>query len=202
MAELAGKSVQLKMSGTALTLTTEATTAAVDDKTYQITNAVKRVIDWETVPTVYDGGVETVEAYTIDYLSGRIVFEDADAGRTITISGKYLPMTVIGFAKSYSRNDSATLLDKTVFGDTHIKRTSGLKSSSGTLTQIDIETDDYLVILRSGKPIVIEDIAIIGVEPSRVLAFINQSELSGNVDALQENPITWTSTDKFLRLGV
>jgi hypothetical protein len=73
MAANAGKLCAVKLSGSGLSMTAEATTGT-GNTSYQITNTAKRVLDPTAAITVKDGGVTTVESYTLDRLQGKIVF--------------------------------------------------------------------------------------------------------------------------------
>lgn len=202
MAELAGKSVLLKISGAPVTMTGEATTSAGDNKTYQITNAAKQVVDFASTLTVLESGSATTDSYVFDYLSGRVVFDAADAGRgPITVTGKYLPMTTAAYANSVSRSETCSLGDATVFQDTHRHRIPLLKSASGTLTQIDVTDDTYIDALVAGKPIVIEDRDTATSAPNRYRALLETSEISSAVEDLQKNVVSWTSTDEWIKQG-
>ena len=203
MAALAGKSVIIKISGNVVSMTAEATTNLGDNKTYRITNALKRVIDWDTQPIVKVGGSVTAEKYSIDYLRGTVIFATVNAGRgAVTLEGKYVPMSVAAYANSFNRSTECELLDATVFGNDYKNRIPGMLSASGSLTQIDVTDEIYLTALKAGKPVVIEDVAITGGEPNRVIAFLESIEESVDATALQSMSIGWTSKNKYLTLGV
>lgn len=203
MAELAGKSVVIKVGGSAVSMTAEPTTPAGDNKTYQITNPIKRAIDWETQPIVKVGGSASSEAYSIDYLIGKVIFQDADAERaTVTVDGKYIPLSVAAYANSFSRSMECDLLDTSVFGSEYKSRIPGMLSASGSLTQIDMTDTVYVDALKSGKPLLIEDVPDAGLEPNRVWACLEGVEESADATGLQSMTIGWTSKNKYLTLGV
>ena len=201
MSEVAGYSTQIKISGAATEMTGETTTTA-DDTIYQITNAAKQVLDRDTAPTVLDGGVETVEDYTVNYLNGKITFATNDETRVITVTGKYLPMSVAAYANQMSRSDNCDMLDTTVFGDTHKSRMAGLKSASGTLTNFYSADEVFGTALTAGVPIVIEDRTVSTDEPNRTWALLDSSEVSAAVEGVQGQTVSWVSYDSWLRLGV
>ena len=200
MAELAGKSVVLKISGTAVALTDEAT-ATTDNKNYQIVNEAKQVIDWTYPVLVEEGGSPTGETYSINYLNGTITFGTIAVRGAITVSGKYLPMSVAAYANSFSRTDECSLYETSVFGNDYKSRIGGLKSASGSLTNIDVADLIYVPVLVSGSPIIIEDRAEAGGLPNRTMAILESVEDAASVDDLQTRSIGWTSTDEFVRLG-
>jgi hypothetical protein len=76
MAKLTGKKGLVKVSGSPLTLTSEATTDAGDHLNYQITNTAKRVLDPTAAVTVKENGVTTTQPYTINRLNGKVTFTD------------------------------------------------------------------------------------------------------------------------------
>jgi len=181
-------------------MTGEATTTA-DDTVYQITAATKRVLDFDTPPTVLDGGIETVESYSVNYLSGRITFATVDNTRVITVTGKYLPMTVAAYANNMGKSKAVDLLDTSAFGLTHKKRRAGLKSASGTINQINLTDTTFADALTAGEPIVLEINDGPTSEPNRYRALLESSEISAAVDGLQEEAVSWTSKDAWLSLG-
>ena len=88
-----------------------------------------------------------------------------------------------------------------VFGATYKTRIAGLLSASGTLSQIDVTDTVYITALAAGNPIVIEDVAVSGGEPNRVLALLESIEETATPAELQSMTIGWTSKDEYLRLG-
>ena len=200
MAEKAGHSVVIKISGTATAFTTEATSTS-DNQTYQITNTVKRVWDRDTTPTVYDDAVETVESYTVNYLNGTITFASVDAERVITVTGNYLPMTTAAYAHDYSRTKNCTLNDITAFGDSYVQRQAGMKSASGTLSQFNVVDTTFVDALVAGDPIVIEDEDDTGSEPNRFWALLSSAGVTAAVNGVQDQPVSWESHDEWITLG-
>lgn len=200
MAEHSGIDLVLKVSGAPTAMADEATTAT-GNLVYQITNAVKRVLDRDTPPTVEDGAVPTVEPYTVNYLSGKITFATATA-RTITITGKYLPMSVAAYANAYNRAEECNIFEGTPFATAYKTRVPGLKSMSGALTNLNVLDTVFNAALIAGIPIVIEDATISTEEPNRVWAMLEQSEIAAAVDGLQQQTVTWSSTDAWIKLGL
>lgn len=201
MAELAGLNTVIKISGIATTMTAEATTST-DNKSYQITDAVKQVLDIKTEPTVYDGGVETTEDYAINYLNGTVTFDTVDAGRgAITVSGKYLPMATAAYAHSMSKSESVDINDVTKFGDTHHTKIAGLKSASGTFNQFDVTDDTFVDALVAGNPVVIEIRSQANAEPDRYWALLESTEIQAAIASVQDQTVSWISHNEWLKLG-
>lgn len=199
MSERAGFECVVKISGAPVAMVAEATTAT-GNISYQITNAAKRVLDRDTAPTVLDGGVATGEAYTVNYLTGTITFGTAEA-RTITVTGKYLPMTVAAYANRMSRADEASVLDITKFNNTHRQKMVGLKSASGTLTHLNMADTTFAAALLAGDPVVIEDRTKSTDEPNRTWALLSSEETQAAIDGVQNQTVSWVSYDEWIRLG-
>lgn len=201
MSEVAGKDCIVKVSGAPTSFTSEATSTS-DNQSYQISNAVKQVLDRDTPPTVYDDAIETIEDYTVNYLNGTITFETVDALRgPITVTGKYLPMSVAAYAHTSSNSRACDLLDVTPFGVTHRKRIAGMLSASGTLSQFDVTDTTYITALAAGDPVVLEQVTASGEEPDRFWALLESTELQAALENPQDEVISWISHDSWLRLG-
>lgn len=150
---VAGKKALVKVSGAAVGMTAEATTAS-GNITYQITNAAKRVLSLSGTVTVKDGGVATVEAYTLNRLTGTITFGSATA-RTITVDADYLPMATAAEAHEYSYSLTAANSEVPRFGDNYQRRIGGMKDISGSLSLWHANSD-YIDILTGDDPVVLE----------------------------------------------
>lgn len=200
MAELAGFTTQIKISGAPIAMAGE-TTVTDDNTVYQIESASKQVLDRDTSPTVLDGGVETLEKYTVNYLNGKITFGSANAGRVITVTGKYLPMTVAAYANQASKSDNCDIIDCTPFGATYKKRVKGLKSASGSLTQLNLADDTFKDALTAGVPIVLEYRATPESEPDRYWALLESDEVTAAIEGLQSEAVSWISHDAWIKLG-
>lgn len=198
--ERSGNQCVIKISGAATSMTAEATTHT-GNISYQINNTAKRVLDRDTPPTVLDGGVATTEDYSVNYLNGAVTFTTATP-RTITITGKYLPMTTAAYAHVMSHSKVCDLLDYNRFGQTNKSRIPGLKSASGTLSQFNVADTYYATALAAGVPIVLEILSATGDLPDRYWALLESDELQAAIDGVQDEVITWVSYDYWLRLGV
>lgn len=198
MAELAGKSASIKISGAATSFTGEATTTD-DNQNYQITSATKRVWDRATTPTVLDDGIATTESYTVNKLTGTITFATVDALRgVVTVTGKYLPMTTATYAHEFSYNRGVDLMEVNKFGDTHKACLAGTKFASGTLSQWDVTSEYFADALTAGNPVVIEFLYEIGADPIRVWALLESNEMQAAIGNPQDNIVSFISTDELL----
>jgi hypothetical protein len=197
MGELAGRLAVVKASGSAVTMTDEATTAT-GNQVYQITHAAKRVLDRTAATVVKDDGAPTAEAYTLNRLNGTVTFV-TQASRVITIDGEYLPMTVVATAYDYKYKRGVDLHDITAFLATHKARIAGQKWASGTLSQWDIN-DYFEDVLTAGEPIVLEFRGQEEGEPERVWALLEGTEMAAAIKDPQKAVVTFVSTDELLNL--
>lgn len=193
----AGKKALIKVSGDPVAMTDEATTTT-DDTSYQITNAAKRIIPLNASVTVEDGGVLTVESYTINRLNGTITFGSADPLRDITVSGQYLPMSTAAECREFSLTINGETIDITAFQSDWLTKIQGLKSAEGSLSKW-WETDTYFQdALIAGNPVVLELYEQSDLEPERLWVLINSSEISAAVDGAVEVSVSFESTDELL----
>jgi len=142
MAAIAGHKARVELTGTSTAMTTEATTDLGSD-VYQITNAVKRVIDPANSVSVFDGGSPvSASNFTVDYLFGRIIFSSAPSG-AVTVTANYLPRIEFSCARSASINLERAPLDRTCFqpdasdGEATFRYLMGLYTASGDIGHLE-----------------------------------------------------------------
>lgn len=159
---VAGYAATLKQQGTPVVMTAEAM-SLVSGKTYQVTAAAKRVIDYFSTVTVLDNAVDhTADVVSIDYLFGKVTFAAAYTPTgPITITGKYVPMSTIAKGRSFNLNMTAAELDKTVYESAQANggwRTFdyGLRTVSMDMSGIFDVTNGAATALRARTPLVIE----------------------------------------------
>lgn len=193
----AGKKALIKVSGAAVAMADEPTTTG-DNQAYQITNAAKRIIALGAAITVEDGGAATAESYTVNRLNGTITFSTVDATRVITVTSQYVPLSVAAECHEYTLTINGEPKDVTAFQANWLSKIQGLKSAEGSLSRWwDIDT--YFVdALTAGNPIVLELYAQSDLEPDRLWAILNSSEMSAAVDGVVEDSVSFESTDKLL----
>lgn len=97
-------------------MTDEAMTL-VSGKTYQITDAVKRLIDRGVTIIVKDNAIdETANVLDINYLYGEVTFLAAYTPNTpITITGSYFPLIALGKARNFTLTQTADAIETTDF---------------------------------------------------------------------------------------
>lgn len=130
MAATAAHSTVVKATGTSTSMTDEATTNT-SGKTYQVTNSAKRVIDPTVAITVKDDAVavDAADIESVDFLFGTVTFVGGyTVNGAVTITGNYLPLHTLSYAREFEITDSNMLPDATVFTDTVVKRKQTLQA--------------------------------------------------------------------------
>lgn len=159
----AGYVTKIMKSGTATTMTDEAM-ELVSGKTYKITATAKNVIDRLTAVVVKDNAV-TVDAEdieSIDYLFGRVTFASGyTVTGPVTIDGKYLPLTQIGGANSFTLTQTANAIDNTDYeiaqgNDGFRTYEYGLRTVSLALKGIHKASNAFATLLTARAECVIE----------------------------------------------
>ena len=203
--ELAGKLATIKISGSPLSLAEEGLTR-ISDTEWQISTAAKQVIDRDTDPVLekLDGEVwEEIDYKSVNKLTGAFTFASPGYGGTEQIrvkSGNYLPLSAAAYAHDYTYNRGIDLHDVTSFREEYRRKMPGQKYASGTLSQWDV-TDSYFAdALISGEPVVLELRGQAEGDPQRVWALIESDEMAAAVDSLQDEAVSFISTDELLNV--
>lgn len=157
----AGYVAKILKSGTATTFTDEAVTL-ITGNTYQISDATKNVWDRLTAVVVKDGAttLDAGDDYTVDYLFGRVTLT-APPGGTVTISGKYLPMTQVAKANGFTLTQNANANDVSVFETAQANGgyqtyEPGLRTASLSLQGIYSASNGFRALLAARAELVIE----------------------------------------------
>jgi len=196
---LAGYNAKLYKPGTSTALTTEPMTL-VSGKTYEITNAAKRVINRTFSPiNVFDNAVNAnAEVLNFDYLFGRVTFKASyTVIGPVTITGQYYPMVQLAKANSFSLTQSADAVDTTDFETA--QGNSGYRTFQAGLKTVNLETKGFYDVTNAFKAALeARTVLIIEVNPDgtgKSIArgfFIPMSDqLAGNVGALEEETVKW-----------
>lgn len=119
MAQSAGYDTTLKTGDDPTTLTSAACTKITANTVYRITNAAQRVLDPATAVVVEsdplaNGTWGTISA-TVDYFTGTVTVADQGATALVRVSGKYIPLVTMLYARSASFDASVDELDITDF---------------------------------------------------------------------------------------
>lgn len=140
MAQVQGYRTAVKMSGTAVTLTSEATTS-VSASVYQITDTAKRILDPATAVQVVDNGSPLADAdVVVDYLFGKVTKASGSFTGPVTISGAYLPVYTVAECRAVSFEVGLKEMERSVFGAAYEQYAMGRQSFKA-----DVDSFDSLV---------------------------------------------------------
>ena len=198
MAKLTGKKALVKVSGSPLTLTSEATSDAGAHLVYQITNAAKRVLDPTATITVKEDGSATAAAYTLNRLNGTVTFTIARGPTVVvTVSGSYLPLSTAVSCTEWSLTLTATSGDVSEFGDVWVERIALTKDASGSVKSWRDTVDrTWETALLAGTPIVISLYTLSTGNPDFLLwALLNKQQVQAAIKSAQNQSIDFESAD-------
>lgn len=192
----AGYVAKLLKSGTPTTFTAEAT-SSLGGNVYQITSVIKRIWDRTTPIVVWDGSTPVVPT-SIDYLFGTVTLAAPPAGTLTIHSGKYLPMTQIAKANSFTLTQTAAVIMNSVFEtaqanggyDTY---EYGLRTVSLSLKGIYASSNGFRALLAARSELVIE-INPDGSSLTVARGFFKPMTTgqSGNVGALEDQTLNFS----------
>ena len=187
----------VKAESSQVAFTDEVTTTS-DNQNYQITDANKRIIAYESTPTVKDGGTTTVEEYTISKLSGTITFDSVDAGRVITISGSYVVLSTVAEANKWSINSKLTMLNSTVFSKTSKEFKPGLLNATATIGKFYDITNYFIEAIKNKTVFIVEFYTDASNDPYRFFAIVAGDGVSTSIDVLIDESVNLQITDKMI----
>lgn len=195
MPAVAGRRAQVKKPSTAVTLTDEATTHAGDGKNYQITDATKRVLSPTAAITVKVGGVATGESYTLNRLTGTVTFVTANVGRAaVTLSGSYLPLSVVAEARTYTYELTAKNDPDSAFGDDYVTRVPTKLDVRGSLGRWSIDSF-FSDALLADTPLVFQFFANAAQSPELICwARLSSRGIQAVQDGLGEETLDFLGT--------
>lgn len=183
----------IKEQSSAISFSNEVTTTT-DDKTYIITNASKRIWNYNSVIVVKDSGVVTTEKYTISRLTGSVVFETA-VSRVITITGDYVLLTDVVQGKSFSLKASSDALDSTVFNSIGFKTfEAGNITGTVDIGKWLVVDSIFIDMILNGEIKVIEYYPNAGLDPIRMFGLMTTESANANVDGLIEESLSFQIT--------
>jgi hypothetical protein len=133
---------QVKISGTAVVTTGEATTSLGGGQ-YQITNTAKRVLDPSVAVVVKDTGTPVSSTlWSIDKLFGVVTFSGYTPTGAVTVDASYLPTATIAECRALNIKTSADLADVSVLESQGKKKQATLIDFEGSLDRLAIPLDD------------------------------------------------------------
>lgn len=196
---LQGFNSLIKATSSPITFTDEET-ITTDNLSYQITDTSKRLWDIQTDVVVKDGGIETTEDYSINYLTGTVTFETATT-RTITVSGAFVTASDVASGKSFSFNGVNDVQDSTVFQLQDRTFESGLISATGEIERFFITDSFFIDQLFDGDIKLIEFYPDSDGQPISFYALVSSDEIDVTVGELIMESISFQAVTKFT-LGV
>lgn len=191
---LQGHLCEVKLATTGTAMTDEATTTS-DNTIYQVTDSAKRILDLNTTVLVEDGGVATTESYTLDYLNGKVTFDSADAGRTITVTGAYLTPATVATADEYDISITGDVLENTAFNQTFRTYQAGLVTGTATLGRFHVADDLFIDPLLNSDYVIIE-IYPDASHPIRAYGVISDTDVDSPVDELIKESVDFQLTNQ------
>lgn len=188
----------MQQTGSAVVMTAEATTL-VSGKTYQITNAARRIVDIATALVVLDSAVAVSAANieSIDYLFGMVTFVSSyTPSGAITMTGAYFATTQLAGSRTFTLTQTADPIDNTTIPSAqassgHRTHQQGLKTVALEIGGVYALSNGFRAALAARSRLIVE------VNPdgnSKSIArgyfrYMQQGQ-SGNVGALEEETIT------------
>lgn len=195
-----GYKTVLKKSGSATTLTDEPTSQIGSTKTYQITDAAKRVLDPDTSVVVKDsnGAVSASNIKSIDLLFGKVTFASGfTPNGSVKMSGKFLPMAVIAQnSGSASLEMTGADLDATDRATAQANggwmvHQVGLIDITASVERFDDLTADYHDILVAQNPVLLEFSFASGALVCRGWFVMTADNASGEVSGQETESTEW-----------
>lgn len=194
---LQGFGALVKAESSAIVFTDEATTTS-DNKTYVVPDMI---FAYGSDIVVEDGGTETTEDYTVNWLEGSVTFATADEERVITVSGEYVTLSTIAYANEFAFNGTRDLADITAFGQDSKVYYPTLVSAEATIRKF-YEVDGYFVnLLADGLVKVFELYADADAEPFRFYGLISGDTVGAVIDGMIEESITIQTSGKMILGG-
>jgi hypothetical protein len=199
-----GYKAAVRASSTPVTLTDAATTklsgtGITANTQYQITNQSQRILaPFEDITVSVDDSVVSESLYTLDRLAGKVTFKTARGSTAqVTISGKYLPTSLVSEAYEFTYTLEGTNEDKATFASAWVKKFQAGKDFSAELSQwFDTDITLFKEALDSGNTMVVEFIPVnsSGVVDLRAWVLVGSRELSGSAGGLLEEAIEFNGT--------
>jgi hypothetical protein len=210
VAVIPGYNVTIKISGTAVAFTNEATTKLTANTVYQITDTTKRIVDPNAAVTVEvdadgaGGGSYAAAAaadFVMGYNFGKVTFAaDQGSSALVRVSGSYLPMLTVAEGRGCSIKQSRTELDKTILGDTVRSFLLGLKHAEGSIDSlsflsVDLDAGAGTVIIDTlwadGTPKLLE--VALGTLYWRGWVLLKETGIDVSADDLVKSNIGWVA---------
>lgn len=198
---VAGYAAAVKTGGTPTSATAAATTEIGTSNRFQLDNTARRLMSLADAVVVYDNAVDhTGDVESIDYLNGIIDFGAYVATGPVTVDYYYVPVAVVGKARTFGLTQSAAEIDTTDYATAQANggwRTysQGLKTVGLEIGNVWAAANDFIDIM-STRALVYVDIspdntqghATAEVLMRGMFKYMQQNQ-SGNVGALEEETL-------------
>lgn len=194
MAQYAGRNAQVKLSGSGVGTTGEATTdVGGTHLVYQITNAAHQILDPTAAVTVKKNGTAVTSGFTVDRLYGRVTFASALLGTdVVTVDATYLPMAVVAACHDFDYTISGQTIDATTFDSAGwTEREQGLGDVQGTVGRFYQVDNLFIDALQAGTSVVLELRESSAVAGARIRCLFSKSEVKGAVASLVDETLTF-----------
>ena len=186
-----GYQAKFRKSGTSTSFTGESMTV-VTGNTYQIDTDSKQVWNRLSTFTFYEDSVEisSSDISSIDYLFGKVTFSTSKTG-SITVDGDYLPTALIAGGYEATMNRTNQLFTSTDQSNAGFEtKETGIKDVNITVSRFDDLSGDFVTILNSGNPIVVE-FAPVSTKVYRGWFILSGKDQTIDVNALIEDTLTF-----------
>ena len=190
----AGHHAIIYASGTAATLTSEPCTNLSIHKVYQITAAAKQVLS----PT-YAVSTNGSGNYTVNRLTGTLTFaSDQTGNEPINITGKYLPMGQLLYAKDFSLSIKPKTTETTPFNQNYQALARGVSDVNGTIGTFYDPTEIASLSLTPYWTTEMLADAVVAIKFHTPIydllawAEIDSQELKDAIDGMLEETIGWS----------
>lgn len=199
MGVLRGKDAQIRVSGSAVPFTDEATSVRYNTE-YTIVDASKRLWDRSaglTItmtpdvgdPVVVTESPELGDTYRVDWQDGRVIFDSAADRGVVTVSGSYLNTTIAAYVKGFTIKTDMEMEDTTVLNDLDSKEEPVGHSTSGTIDTLYVNNTYFIDKLLAKEPVLLEWSS--GPIESSLLISLESAELVFNAKQLTQNNISF-----------
>lgn len=194
----AGYVAKLRQIAASSTSATALATTLVTGKTYQITDAAKRLLDIDSAIVVYDGGTDhTEDVASIDYLFGTVTFSDGYTPTgAITVDASYFATTQLAGSRTFTLTMTADAVDNSTMpsvqaNDGHRTFQQGLKTVTLEMGGVYSSSNGFWTALKARDLLVVE-INPDGSDKSVARGFFRYTRQgqSGAPGALEEETVT------------
>ena len=184
-------------TGTAQTLTDDATTANVAATEFVISDSDHRFLDPATAVVVeYNGSAVTTYA-TLQRPGGKVTWDTTPGAEAVTLSGAYIPVTELGEARGWTLDTQWEFVDVSTFGDTF--RVNEPTFRGATVSIEHFYVDSSMFTIMSGGTVVGFDLFMDATASSELrytgFAYMSSQSISAPVDGIIDEPLSLTVID-------